>query len=184
MLLAYTAYQQIAGVLGAFAILAIAGNFVHIDWCGVIGTSVAVWNDYVRPAMSFLLDITIVAVVKALFGLQMRIPEVLRDYLTMGVINYFSDLRALSWYLATGDAQDGDETSLFVVPLYRHFRIAAFDVLLWPMTMSRDIVQLVTLRSRGGGMVSFSGWYATFLSSLPLAYFAVLLTLNSSQRIC
>ncbi len=57
--LGYVVYQQVAGVLGAFALIAFLRHYLEIDWRGALLDLISVWDAYVRPAVKVILDSTI-----------------------------------------------------------------------------------------------------------------------------
>ena len=51
------------------------------------------WDEIVRPAVKLLLDITVVAFVKWALGWSIEVPKLLRDYVSVGLVFFFSSLR-------------------------------------------------------------------------------------------
>ncbi len=90
----YIIYQHVAGVLGAFALIAFLGHFVHLDWRGALVVLVGVWDTVVRPAVKGIFDATIVAFLKWAFDWHLDVPLIARDYLSVGLLVFLSELRS------------------------------------------------------------------------------------------
>jgi hypothetical protein len=86
-------YQQIASVLGAFALIAFLENLVHIDWKEGLAYLVGVWDAFVRPAVKFAFDVTLVALAKWAFNWSVEVPVIVRDYASVGIAHFLSTFR-------------------------------------------------------------------------------------------
>lgn len=91
----YILYQQVAGVIGAFSLSALLSHFVTIDWRGILHVLATAWDAYVRPTVSFVLNNTVVALLEVIFRVHLKIPLIVRDYLSVGFVLVISSLRAM-----------------------------------------------------------------------------------------
>ena len=87
------AYQHVAGVLGAFALAAFGSQVFSLDWRGILADVVGVWDEYVRPVAKLLADM-IVWPVERLFGWNIDVPVIVRDYFSVGLVLFLSFMRA------------------------------------------------------------------------------------------
>jgi hypothetical protein len=78
-----TVWNLIGSIAAAFAIVAFVGHFVHVGWRGAIGELVSVWDSDIRPAVQFVLDVTVVALLREC-GIYIKIPSIIRDYIAVG----------------------------------------------------------------------------------------------------
>jgi uncharacterized membrane protein YiaA len=91
----YFAYLQISAVISVFALAAFLGHFVPLNWHGVLRDMVGVWNETVRPAVNFLLTITIVSLLRWALNWHITIPLMVRDYVAVGIALYLSIIRVM-----------------------------------------------------------------------------------------
>jgi hypothetical protein len=175
----YIIYQQIAGVVGAFALIAFLAHFVHVDWRGALADLVSAWNSSVRPAISLTLEILIAWPLEWLFNFHLPIPLSVRDYCAVGAVVFASNFRT-----AVGLQHQAKLPRL--VQLYDYRRgipgwLALFVVCLvaWPLTVSASLEIASTRTNRRGVAWDPSFRRAVTLSLSPILYFAALLLVNS-----
>jgi hypothetical protein len=145
----YLAYQQVAGVLGAFAFAALVGHFVHLHWQGIVAELIGSWNAYVRPAVSFAFDVTIVAAVKLLLHRTVEIPLILRDYLSVGFILLLSTLRSLRLIPRDTIARMAPWVRtpfMFFGFRGNSFLLSLCTVFIWPYLVLKYFIHLIGLR--------------------------------------
>lgn len=108
---AFVIYQQIASVVGAFALIVFFGHFVDFDWQGGIKILLDVWNEHVRPATKLVLDWTVVWFLRWAFDWHVEIPLIVRDYLAVGLTVFLSCIRVNLWHRARtkGHSPSGDD---------------------------------------------------------------------------
>jgi hypothetical protein len=80
-------------VLGSLTLLLFVGEMLGLHWRGLIGDLVGVWANTVRPLTKILFEYTIVAVFRSLHW-HIFIPQLARDYVSVGIILLFSVRRA------------------------------------------------------------------------------------------
>jgi hypothetical protein len=89
-------YDQTVGVLGMFAVGAFLAHFITFDWHGAVAHWFDVWNASVRPATKTILDATVVPIWQRIFGWNLVLPLVARDYVSAGMVLLLSTLRLKS----------------------------------------------------------------------------------------
>lgn len=144
-------YQHVTGVLGAFALAAVLGHLVDLDWRGVIAFFVGYWDDYVRPAVRVALDTVFVLPLRWLFGWHLDIPLIVRDYLSVGAIFGLSVLRALH---RPGRSWRRKDALTFVlclggwpvyVPLFAWYALRSKEHRIWMLLALLPVAYLVLL---------------------------------------
>ena len=160
--LGYIIYQQVASVLGAFGLIAFLGHFVQVDWRGALADLIAVWAEYVRPAVKHLLDLTVVAFCHWLGWTSFQVPLAIRDYLTVGLVLTASVLRA--WAPNVGF----DLRSILMVS-----QLALLMTVGWPLPLLFLVVTALSRVKEDSGLRRIS-----WLSLSPLIYLALLLAAN------
>jgi hypothetical protein len=168
--LGWRVYQQIAAIIGSFALIVFIGDLAHLDWRGFLGTLIGAWDEYVRPPVKWLLNL-LVSIPLGWFGWHVQVPQWLRDYLAVGLVFSASMLRLLatrgdSWRETLKDFMTVDEPWQIVV-------WPPFVLLLWPVTFLWFILSVVS------GLIIRDSyvWNAVLIIS-PLLYGAVLLAVN------
>jgi hypothetical protein len=146
----YVIYQQVAGVLGAFALAAFLGHFVHLDWRGALADLIGLWGQYVRPVVKLFFEITVVAFVKWAFNWRIEVPLLVRDYFSVGAVLLLSTLRAMFFVpllsrFTSGNRVTARISNLFLSgmsPLYVFFA----TVLFWPYMLIRYVMHLLRIK--------------------------------------
>jgi hypothetical protein len=140
-------YQQVAAIIGSFALLAFLTNFVHFDWRGWLETLIGMWGQYVRPPVRWLLHYTI-EMPLGWVGWHVHLPAWLHDYLAAGFVLAASVLRTFSaedgWRQAVRDfflpPKGGDrrgwDSWLGWFPVF---------VLVWPVVAAVMLLGLVVI---------------------------------------
>jgi hypothetical protein len=125
-------YKHVAGVLGAFSLVALMGHAVDLDLRGWLSDAVAMWYVTIQPATEWVVNIVLVWPLEWLFGWQLEIPMLVTDYLSVGSVLSLSLWRAfLGRELGNGLAKPW-----WPITLERYFPATAvmvFVVLSWPL---------------------------------------------------
>lgn len=169
--LGYVVYQQIAGVIGAFALIAFLGHFVHIDWRGALGDLVGLWDQHVRPAVKLVFDVLIVWPLQRWLDLNIEIPLIVRDYFAVGLV------QALSFERVAIGADLGRGGGVRAVAR-RHLRVRHWwfvikNLAMWPYQIVLDVRGIWAPRVK---TTAASGYNALILA--PFAFLALLLAAN------
>lgn len=194
--LGYVFYTQIAGVLGAFSLAAFAGHYFHLGWRGLLLTLVGCWDAYVRPTTNWLLDVSIVSLVRLVLHARIELPLWLKDYLSVGLILCLSWVRASRWAHAhfiqtmvaivhhpeqAGDDEviEAEETLVEGVPKVGYVRYAArliLNVVFWPL----ELVSFAAIPfvAKWRNRLDRIAIVQTALTLSPLVYFSLLYGLN------
>jgi hypothetical protein len=186
----YVTYQQVTGVLGAFAFVAFFGHFVDFDWRGALKALADGWAEHVRPAVSIILNVTLVRPLAAL-GVHFEIPRLLLDYATVGFVLFASEARAsyqitvrmLTPYVRTRRDLRAFKNSMLFTALLRLPR-SLWVIPLWPVAIVRNVDDIVS--SARMKFVRQSAWKKLrgakvcirTLTLLPVAYLFVLVIAN------
>lgn len=169
----YIIYQQIAGVIGAFALVAFLGNFVQVDWRGALRELVEAWDLYVRPAVALVFNLTVSAAVKALLKIEFEVPLVVRDYFSVGFVLIFSHVRMLRYahrsYLERGKLKHPVGFLRYALNpgMLQHY---VTDLFLWPFVVAKELGRF--------GKMSLWGIGLRLMMLAPLMYFLLLLAAN------
>ena len=116
-------YQQIAAILAAFTLITFLKHLGDLNLHGIVGELIGIWSTVVRPAVKWLLDISLVAFVRWAFHWQLEIPLVIRDYFAAGLILYMSMEHAID--------QDWGSQDNFIKIMIK-FVLFIIAVPLWP----------------------------------------------------
>ena len=90
----WSLYQHVAAVFAAFGLAALIGHFWRIGWVGFLKTLVGVWDETIRPVMTWVFHI-LISVPLGWIGVDFELPQLARDYLSVGLILTLSYLRTL-----------------------------------------------------------------------------------------
>jgi hypothetical protein len=90
---AVAGYSQIVAVFGALTIATFVGHFVSLDWKGALAQITGVWDTIVRPLTVLSLNAVFLNPCKWLFGIDITIPVIWRDYIEVGIVLAISGLR-------------------------------------------------------------------------------------------
>ena len=195
--LGYVFYTQVAGVLGAFSLAAFAGHYFDVGWRGLLLTLIDGWDIYIRPATNWLLDVSVVALLRSVFHIKFDIPPFLKDYLSVGIILCLSWVRASRWahvhFLQTlvaiirnPEKADDEEMieaeeevlieGISKVGYVRYVLRLITNVLFWPLALASVVATpfLVKWKSRLDRIAIVQ----TALTVSPLFYFALLYAAN------
>lgn len=93
---AIAVYGQIAGIIGALTIATFLGHFIAFDWRGALAQITGVWDSAVRPTVKVILDAVVIYPCAWLFRWHIAIQIVLRDYISVGIVLFFSGMR-IEW---------------------------------------------------------------------------------------
>lgn len=170
----YFVYQQVAGVIGAFALIALISHFFDIGWRGFLANLIGIWGEYVRPAVKWLFDISIVALLQWTLGWRIEIPLFVRDYFSVGLALIFGRLRAWRYahYVRTQRGDNPDDAFDF-----ESVTILALDLFAWPLTAIRDLGSSAYWVWVKRSKLSETGFMLTLTTVIlsPLLYLALLL---------
>jgi len=192
--LGYVFYSQIAGVLGAFSLAAFAGHYLDFGWRGLLLNLIEGWDHYVRPATAWLLDATVVAWIRSLFHIHLHLPQLAKDYFSVGFILCLSWVRASRWAHAhfiqtikavVRDPADVNEVIAAeeilledtpTVGLIRYLLRLITNVLFWPLALAAFLITpfMAHWRSRLDRIVILQ----TALTITPVVYFGLLYAAN------
>lgn len=192
--LGYVFYSQIAGVLGAFSLAAFAGHYGDIGWRGILLTLIEGWDHYVRPSTAWLLDVTVVAWIQSLFHIHIVLPQLAKDYFSVGFILGLSWIRAARWAHAhfvqtiraivrnPADVEEiiaAEEILLEDTPTVGFVRYGLrliTNVVFWPLALVSFVVTpfMAHWRSRLDRIVILQ----TLLTISPVVYFGLLYAAN------
>ncbi len=151
--LGYVIYQQVAGVLGAFALIAFLSHFWDIGWRGVLADLVGVWGQYVRPIIKTFFDVTIVAFLKWVFDWRIEVPLAVVDYFSVGFVMFLSYWRATFWVETTtwrmnerafDTTHHGIVIKTWRALLFREWLLQVCFIVIWPIA-SFFLVQKIFL---------------------------------------
>jgi hypothetical protein len=167
--LAKIIYQQVTGVLGAFALAALLAQAIDLEWRSFLGVLLGQWDEYVRPTVKWLLDLIVTKPLRFVCGFRLEIPILVRDYLSVGFILFTSIIRTAlvhpDFRGTTGDKDvDRDET---IQATLLYFAMA---MTVWPILILL-VVRLATT-DRDGNRAYF------WLTLTPVFYLGILLALN------
>jgi hypothetical protein len=202
--LVWVAYQQVAGVMGAFALLVFLGEVFHLGWRGILNSLVGVWSEYIRPIVKWMAD-GIVWPFEWAFNWHIEIPLVVRDYFAVGLVFLFSLARAFwkaprrrtrprsqTFNRRSSTDRSDDLTSappssvlrILLEILTAFLALFLFVTLLWPIAvlLSVLIVSVYLLAIRADPATrsrSIHRLFPTLVRALlPLIYLALLLAVN------
>ena len=172
----WAVYQQIAAVLGAFALAALLGHFIDIGWQGLLDTLVGYWDEHVRPTVHWALRLLISRPLMWAFSWDVEIPLIVRDYLSVGVITALSIFREVRRFFRTGYLR------LVLLPERGKYSRLPLTImgwlpiipLIWPLSLAfwiAALVQAIHGRSKT--------WFHGVLVVSPLLYLGLLLAINS-----
>jgi hypothetical protein len=172
--LSYVLYQQIASVIGAFALIAYFGHFIAFDWRGALADLIGVWDSHVRPAVKWLLNETVVALAWRAFHVEIVLSPAQRDYLAAGLVLVFSVLRAQYWE----EHRLGRTFLQTLGSLARDWAFTPVMIVAWPLAVLvlLAVAVLGTLRA-GDPRWRLDGTFS-LLSLAPFLYLALLLAAN------
>lgn len=178
-------YQQIAAIIGAFAILAFLGNFADFDWRSWLATLIGMWDELVRPPIQRLLHY-VIEVPLSWVGWKVEVRQELRDYFAAMFVFFSSVFRAMvvtnwwSWRKKQQRQHDvAEETDSLggcggvVVTFLVIFGWAAFASVVLLVLVLESIDRL-----RGKGSFTEEARRFVLLISSPLIYAGVLIALN------
>jgi hypothetical protein len=195
--LGYVFYTQVAGVLGAFSLAAFAGHHFSLGWRGLLLTMISAWDAYIRPATNWLLDATVVALAKSFIHIQIDIPPMLRDYLSVGLILCLSWVRASRWAHAhfvqtlrviVGNPERADVDEMIEAEeevlvdddaKVGHIRFVLrliTNVLFWPLALASFL--LTPFMAKWNSRLDRIAIIQTALTISPLFYFGLLYAAN------
>ncbi|MFO1186153.1 MAG: hypothetical protein U1E87_01045 [Alphaproteobacteria bacterium] len=179
--LGYIIYRQVAGVLGAFALAVFLAHFVQLDWRGALAYLINMWGEYVRPVVKWLVDSTLVALLRRLFGWQIHVPTIAHDYAAVGLVMSLSALRANSWRLQRrkerGQIRPDDP---YAQSRWTPYILVTFVLstllyaLTWPLSVLARVHYTVTSWNQHDNFSRAS----EILYYAPLVYFTLLLAAN------
>lgn len=184
-------YGQIAAVLGALSLLALLTNFADFGLKGVVRTAFDLWAQTARPLAASLVHALVTVLPEAW---RFEPPTILKDYAAVGVMLFFSHIRAFGQVrlgsprqrnpvtdrplfdeaaLREIAAEEGEETEVRDPEGLTFWLFLAVVVLsglvlsiaLWPLT----VVMLLNSPLRN----------ATLLALTPFAYLAFILAANA-----
>lgn len=165
-------YQQVAGMIGAFALAALVSHVAEIDWRGALAAAIDVWDTYVRTAVKGALDLIIVMPLAWLFEWRIDIPLLVRDYVSVGLMLFLSSVRVDRIFAFV---------SLAEVYEKRHYLTNFFVYLIaWPYVVFELLARLLGAEfdehaySAPRSMVL----YAHLLALTPIIYFGLLVAAN------
>jgi hypothetical protein len=178
-------YQQVAAVIAAFALIALSSTVFGSEWRGFIATLVGQWNEYVRPAMKWLLHL-LVSTPLGWLGLRVEVPLWIRDYLGVGLAlalswlrvylrgrrsRPFDDDRANTSIWKPWKSAQGDELSDKALPWIVWPPLV---LLVWPLVVGSFLffIGLSTIAGYAGQAIPF------VLAVAPVLYFGLLLAVN------
>lgn len=184
--LGYIIYQQILAIIGAFALVAFLGHFISFDWRGAVADLVGVWTDYVRPTVKWVMDATIVALVRRAFGWNVEIPPVATDYFGVGAVTWLAAIRSKDFLYrqVLGGTYSTRPSFQFRNILLTALTRFALDVPFWPFTTSMRIRKLYNMVNYPPAEDALPRKYhhmfqnEAILSLAPIFYVALLLAAN------
>ena len=192
--LGYVFYSQLAGILGAFSLAAFAGHYFDIGWRGLLQEAINGWDNCVRPVTAWFLDATLVACIRWLFHIRIELPQLLKDYLSVGLILCLSWVRASHWAHAhfgqtikaivhspkdVVEIIEAEEVLLEDTPTVGPIRFVVrlvANVLFWPLALISFLITpfVAKWHSRLDRIVIIQ----TALTITPLIYFGLLYAAN------
>jgi hypothetical protein len=171
----FTVYQQVTGILGAFALIALLGHIADFEWRGFIADLINFWNGTVRPAVAVVFEWLISKPLMWIFGWNFKVPLIVRDYLSVGTVCLLSFYRAAHSFggKVRDDEGEDDFTGMSVYwEVMSHFKILIIlGWLLWPISFPYMLREFFT----AGESI---GRYAAVLMAAPVAYLGLLLAVN------
>lgn len=169
------AYSQVAGVVGAITLASFFAHFV--DWRGAVSELVIWWSTMVRPLVSIFLD-PVISFLNGVFGLELRVPVLVEDYLGVGFVLVFSRLRGsnVGW-------NDGSSRIARSIKnnLVASIGLLVRTILIWPLEVMRLAEQAMFAGKKFGdrSKEDVAGIRLTaLLALLPALYFLVLWVVN------
>lgn len=132
--LGYVVYQQIASVIGAFALIAFAEHVWDVGWRGILADLIAQWDLYVRPAVKFILDVTVVAFFAWAIDWHIEVPLFARDYLSVGFMMLLSNWRAVNYELRQA-AGSFTQTLVASARSPLNWLFTVLNIALWPVML-------------------------------------------------
>jgi hypothetical protein len=164
----WAAYRQVAAILGAFALAAFIGNYVELDWRSFLGTLFGLWEETVRPAVKWVLDLLISTPLSWL-GLHVEVPVLVRDYLSVTAILALSVIRAD--YFQVRPVEEADTGVVKIAGYIGSYGFLFALNLLWPLLALYLVLNLV--------LGSFRPRSKTLLALMPMLYLGLLLVVNA-----
>ncbi len=86
-------FQHISAMLTALAVLALIAHFIVLDWRGAMAQLFNVWNSTVRPQLHYILHVVVETPLQWL-GISIVIPNIVRDYVAVGIAINLTFIRA------------------------------------------------------------------------------------------
>lgn len=191
----YNIFQHVAGVIGAIAFAAFVQNFFDVGWRGLLLELISFWGERVRPLITAILNTTIIAALKAMWGWNVTIPTIVADYLGVGIITSTSLIRTYFWLRLSPEFH---KTFHFLVfgP-----SVIVWGIFLWPYVIGRQLLASILgerilygffmlpldahiFHARAKGDPSLVNRrnrqtrYVQALSAAPVIYFCILWALN------
>ena len=175
----YVVYQQVASVIGAFALIAFAQHIFEVGWHGLLADLVAQWDLYVRPAVKFIFDVTVVALFSWALDWRIEVPLAVRDYLSVGLVLIASNWRAIN-YEVTRSGGSFARTLATSARSPLSWLLTLLNVLLWPVMVALLLLSVIAalallrLDARAKGIL-----LNRVLWLSPVLYFALLYAANA-----
>jgi len=139
-------YQQAAAIIGAFAIAAFLSNLIDFDWRAGFRAILGVWDEYIRPPVSWLFHMLVTVPAEAL-GWHVEVPQAVRDYFSVGVVLFLSRLRAGRILFREPSDLDGNwpvrgvpNWAAGFVGASPDFRKNAWAIAVWPVSVAYHVV--------------------------------------------
>jgi hypothetical protein len=151
----WMAYQQVAAILGAFALIALISHVAPLRWRSFLRALVDQWNDYVRPATRWLFDL-LISTPLSWYDVRFELPLAVRDYLSVGMVFLLAAARArapavtdnLAGILLSAAVERNHERALIVYTRATARLVASATswILLWPWQLLQNLLAIVRYR--------------------------------------
>lgn len=169
------AYLQCAAVLGALSLASLFSGV--IEWQGTILAVISWWEATARPVVEFLYG-PIVRWFGSLFGLDLTIPDPLKDYLAVGLVLILSRWRGITggWTGGSRKALNSIRRKPFV-----YISLLLRTLFLWPLEivlLARTMLFARTLFPERSSEEIRQIRRAHFISLLPVVYSIALVIVN------
>jgi len=169
------AYLHCAAVLGALSLASLFSGV--IEWQGVILALVSWWEATIRPVVDLIYG-PVVMWFGGLLGLELAIPNILKDYLAVGLVFILSRWRGI-----TGGWSGGSRKALESVRRkpFTYFSLLFRTLLVWPVEiflLARTMLFAGSLFPERSSEEIRQIRLAHFISLLPVVYAFFLVLAN------
>jgi hypothetical protein len=196
----YAAYQQVAGVLGAIALMAFLADVLGLGLRSIVAKLISVWSQTIRPVVKWMVD-GVVWPINHFLNLHIVVPLRLRDYFAVGLILFFSINRTMTTAMRNFANALGNDSTLDVnvrTSMSVYAGMLAACILVWPIMLLSILAGWAMflsspwarrrLRNWGGRHLPSTddqfnaflraGARSNFFSLLPFLYLVLLLVAN------